>query len=242
MQRATISKCIIRFWSKFHIQILGYSFTKENRFLLTLSQSLQGKQENPCFSASRHVNNSLSVYFFLYSELNNEGMTVQVKRVFKTYFFFFFSPNNNKRADKLCIKFSSTFNTSVLRFLYPCFKMNTPIFCCFIFFEECLNPQVRINEMVNEPTIDYHPSLLLLFFEFFFKPVYPTMVAIKFQIHGVKINGKYICESNWICLLMPPSKTLPQVFIITTPGKRKLPTSPKQRFENLFFPSREGED
>ena len=81
-----------------------------------------------------------------------------------------------------------------------------------------------------------------IFFEFFFKPVYPTMVAIKFQIHGVKITGKYICESNWICLLMPPSKTLPQVFIITNPGKRKLPISPKQCFENLFFPSREGED
>ena len=105
MQRATISKCIIRFWSKFHIQILGYSFTKENRFLLTLSQSLQGKQENPCFSASRHVNNSLSVYFFLYSELNNEGMTVQVKRVFKTYFFFFFHQTTIREQTSFALNF-----------------------------------------------------------------------------------------------------------------------------------------
>ena len=49
------------------------------------SQSLQGKQENPFFSASRYVNNSFSVYFFL--ELSYERMKVQVKRAFKGYFF-----------------------------------------------------------------------------------------------------------------------------------------------------------
>ena len=57
-----------------------------------------------------------------------------------------------------------------------------------------------------------------IFLEFFPKPVYSTMVAEKFQIYDVKITGKYIYESkNWICsfLLMSPSKTLPQVFIIT---------------------------
>ena len=32
-----------------------------------------------------------------------------------------------------------------------------------------------------------------IFLEFFLKPVCPTMVAEKFQIHGVKITGKYIC-------------------------------------------------
>ena len=59
------------------------------------------------------------------------------------------------------------------------------------------------------------------------------MVAEKFQIHGVKIKGKYICESkHLICLfsLMSPSKTLLQVLIIITPGMRKLIISLKQYF------------
>ena len=73
MQAATTSKAMIKFWSKFHIQILWYGFTKENRFLLTPSQALPRKQENPSSSASSHVDNSFSVYFFLDSELNNEG-------------------------------------------------------------------------------------------------------------------------------------------------------------------------
>ena len=40
----------------------------------------------------------------------------------------------------------------------PYFKINSPIFCCPLFFEEYLNPQVRINKMVNKHTVDYHPS------------------------------------------------------------------------------------
>ena len=39
----------------------------------------------------------------------------------------------------------------------PYFKINAPIFGCSIFFEECFNPQVRINKMVSEHTFDYHP-------------------------------------------------------------------------------------
>ena len=63
MQTSTISKAMIKFWSKFHMQIPWYSFTKEIRFLLTLSQSLPGKQENLSSSVSRHVNNVLVCIF-----------------------------------------------------------------------------------------------------------------------------------------------------------------------------------
>ena len=87
MQTVTIRKAMIKFCSKFHIQILWYSFTRGKKFLLTPSQSLPGKQENPSSSISTHVNNSLSVWFFLDFELNNGGMKVQVKRAFKSYFF-----------------------------------------------------------------------------------------------------------------------------------------------------------
>ena len=35
-----------------------------------------------------------------------------------------------------------------------------------------------------------------IFPEFFLKPVYPTMIAEKYQIYGVKITERYICESK----------------------------------------------
>ena len=82
--------------------------------------------------------------------------------------------------------------------------------------------------------------------EFFPKPVYPTMVAERFQIYDAKITGNYICESkNSICsfLLIPQSKTLPQVIIITPPPprRREISIPPEQHFlEIYFFPSRKG--
>ena len=36
-------------------------------------------------------------------------------------------------------------------------KIDSPIFCCPLFFKEFLNPEVRINKMVNEYTVDYDP-------------------------------------------------------------------------------------
>ena len=77
----------IKWWSKFHIQILCYSFTRVNRFLLIPSHSLPGKQEIPSSSDFGHVNNSRSEYFFLDSELSNGKMKVQVKGAFKGRFF-----------------------------------------------------------------------------------------------------------------------------------------------------------
>ena len=68
--------------------------------------------------------------------------------------------------------------------------------------------------MVNEHTVDYHPSpseltsrihpLIFLWaakgfifspecFLNFFKPAFRTMVAEKFQIHGVEITEKWMC-------------------------------------------------
>ena len=39
----------------------------------------------------------------------------------------------------------------------PYFKLSAPIFSCFIFFEEYLNSQVRINKMIKKLTVDYDP-------------------------------------------------------------------------------------
>ena len=119
--------------------------------------------------------------------------------------------------------------------------------------------------MVNEHIIDHHPSLLKLtsrihpliflwtskrfifspecFLNFFLKYVFCTIVAERFQTHGVKITGKCICESkSWISsfLLISLSKNLRQDLIITTPRRRKLTISLKQYL--LYFSSAEREE
>ena len=88
--------------------------------------------------------------------------------------------------------------------------------------------------MVNDHTVDYHPSpsglkpqghILLYFYghpralsfsrifvKFFLRPVYPNMTGENFQIYGVQITGACTCDSKNIqssILLMLPSKTLP---------------------------------
>ena len=79
-----------------------------------------------------------------------------------------------------------------------------------------------------------------IFLEFFPKLVYFTMVAGKFQIYGIKITIKYICQPKNSCcsfLLMPPSKTLSQVFIIPPPRQKEITHSSQTVFsEDLFFP------
>ena len=72
------------------------------------------------------------------------------------------------------------------------------------------------------------------------------MVSEKFQILGIKITGKYVCElKNLIYLFifthLSKQKYPPQILIITTPGRRKLPVFPKHFFLNLFFLSKKGE-
>ena len=56
------------------------------------------------------------------------------------------------------MKFSSTSNTSVQRYLYLLFQNQSPHFLLPIFSENYLNPQARINKMVNKHTVNYHPS------------------------------------------------------------------------------------
>ena len=96
-----ISEALIKFWSKFQIQILWYSFTRDDILLLTLFQSPSWKIFP---ERSRHMNNSLGVYLFLNSELklgkskifNTQRMKVQVKRVF--VFFLTKNKQTNKQT------------------------------------------------------------------------------------------------------------------------------------------------
>ena len=90
----------------------------------------------------------------------------------------------------------------VCRSLYILYiKINPLTFCFPLFYENYLNPYVRINKIVNKYTVDYRLShfyglvrafLCRVFPEFSPKPVYSIMVAEKFQIYRVKII-LYIC-------------------------------------------------
>lgn len=107
-------------------------------------------------SASRHINNRQSVYVFLNSEpqlrkskqLNNHKMKARIKRVFNSCYFW--SP----KKKRVCLKFPSITNTSVQQVLQSRFKINVTLFYCRIFFTI-----YRINKMVNEHIVDYHPHL-----------------------------------------------------------------------------------
>ena len=141
-------------------------------------------------------------------------MKLKVKRTFTSYFVFVTEKQQKKQT---CSAWSFLQPPIQLcRTVYiPYFKINAPIFFCPLFFEEYLNPQIRINIMVNEHTVNYHPCCfgstsrihLLIFLWtpwwlitlqniswIFFKPVYPTIVGQNFQISRVKITEKCICE------------------------------------------------
>ena len=71
------------------------------------------------------------------------------------------------------------------------------------------------------------------------------MFAEKFRSYGIKITGKYICESqNWIWSFLPilPSKTLTQIFIIIHRKKEIIHSSRKVFSEDVFFPAERVEE
>ena len=78
-------------------------------------------------TTSRHINNSFSLYLFPDSEFDNGGMKVQVKRPF-------FCHQKHKKSNRLCMKFSSTSNTSVQTYLYPLFQNQLPHFLLYHLF------------------------------------------------------------------------------------------------------------
>lgn len=67
------------------------------------------------------------------------------------------------------------------------------------------------------------------------------MVGEMLQMYGVKITGKYVCESkNRICLFLPIplSKTFPQILIIM-PRQKEITQYPRQCFLKMYFPPAE---
>ena len=148
----------------------------------------------------------------------------------------------------------------------PYFKIPPPPSPHFLLLHLFWRMSQPSAQMLNEHKVDYNPIpsefnsrshpliflwtpkgfkspeyFLIFLSNLFFTPWLKKM----FQIHGVKITRKYICKSNnWICsnLLMPSSKTPPRFLSSLLQAEGNYPFPPNKFFENLFFPSTEGED
>ena len=148
MQAATISKSIIQFWSKFHIQILWYSFTRGSRFLLTPSQSLPGKHGK---LPPATVDTSTTALLCIFSSLLNsvmEGWKCRSRELWKAIFM----SRKNRQTDRFDLRkvFFNFYHKCAEVPISPISKSTSPILCCFIFFKKCLNPQVLIKKMLNK--------------------------------------------------------------------------------------------
>ena len=163
-----------------------------------------------------------------------EGLKYKSREFLKTIFFVA-KKNQESRQGLHEIFFNLHYKcTEVL--LSPISK-STPYYLLLIFFEECLNPQVRINKMANEHTIDYRPSLSeltsrlnpLIFLwipkgfispEYFlnFSQTYISDHGFKFMVLSQNIEFVHFCS----CL----QATLPAWFL----------SPPLQAEENYPFP------
>ena len=107
---------MLKFWLKFHIQNLWYSFTRDGSLLQTHPQSLTWKRETPSLSTSRYINNITALMGIFFSIVNctlanqKNSNNERIKRFLKVIIC---HQKSNKKIDRLCMKFSSAFNTSV---------------------------------------------------------------------------------------------------------------------------------
>ena len=65
---------------------------------------------------------------------------------------------NNNKVDRLCMNFPHHTIQVCKGASISYFRISIPLFCCPLFFEEYLNPRVRINKIVNKHSVDYHPN------------------------------------------------------------------------------------
>ena len=98
--------------------------------------------------------------------------------------------------------------------------------------------------MVNKHTVDYYRLLRetesRIFLEFFLNLYIPPCFKVSNLWLRLLANTFVSQKIECLFLVMLPSKTLPQVFIITPPpppGKRKLPIPPEQHFLKIYISS-----
>ena len=138
------------------------------------------------------------------------------------------------------------------------FKINAPIFCYPLLSENYLNPQDRINKMVNKHTVDYHPltsrihpliflwtpkgfispeSFLIFFLNLYIPPW--LRKSFKFMVLRLLANTFVSQKINLFIFIHVPKQNSHSGFYHYPPGRRNLPIPPEQCFL-YFFPIRKG--
>ena len=144
------------------------------------------------------------------------------------------------------------------------FKINPPIFCCPLFSKNYLNPQARINKMVNKHTVDYHPSpsqlisrihtLMFIwtpkgfispesFLNFFLNLYIPPWFRKCFKFIVLRLLQIHLWVKK-LHLFYPthaPKQNSPSDFYHYPPGRRELPIPLEQHFLKILFPEQKEE-
>ena len=138
------------------------------------------------------------------------------------------------------------------------FKINPPIFCCPLFSKNYLNPQARINEMVNKHTVDYHPSPSQLisriqtltfiwtpkgiispesFLNFFLNLHIPSWLHKNFKFIVLTLLQIHLRVKtlNLLIFTYVQNQNSAPGFYHYPPGRQKLSIPTKQRFLKTFF-------
>ena len=126
---------MIKFWSKIHFHIFWHSFTRDNMFPQTPSLIFPRKILPPA-----SLDTSTTALVCIFSSILNsimEGWKYRSRKLLKAIF---------------CYKKKEEEEEESRLFLKICMKLFSDI--CM----KCLNPQVRINKMINEYTVHYQPS------------------------------------------------------------------------------------
>ena len=128
---------MVKFSSKFHFQILWYSFTGDDWFLLTPFLISPRKILPPA-----PLDTSTTALLCIFSSILNskiEGWKYRSRELLKAIFF----PSKKKKKTLRKQTFSWNLHEIFFRHLHEMYQ---------------INPQVRINKMVNKHIVDYHSS------------------------------------------------------------------------------------
>ena len=161
------------------------------------------------------------------------------------------------------MKFSSTFNTSVQRSLYPYFKINAPIFCCPLFFLKNISNLRSGSTKRWTNTVNYLPSTSQLtsriflvkfmwtttgfispeFLNFSLNLYIPPWLRKNFKLMVLRLLANtFVSQKSesvhfYPCLQVQLSRR----FLSLPPRQKEITHSSRTAFsEDLFFPQQKG--
>ena len=149
---------------------------------------------------------------------------IQPKRVFRRAVHFY----HQKKANRLCMKFSSTLKTSVQRWLNHLFQNQSTFFCCLLFFKKYINLQIKVNQMVSKQGQGPPQS---------FKINFRRILSIPKLLRALSLSTIFVENLFW--LLENASKISIEIFSVMPLPRQNSPPGyyhHPQAIENYSFP------